>query len=386
MKIRVAAVDLETALPFVTAHGGGSRFQNVLVEVEHDGVRGIGEAAPSPYHGETAATVLAALASLIPPVEATGSPLQLEAIHAAMEHALAGHGAAKAAIDIACHDWLARRAGMPLAQLLGLDPEAVPPSSYTVPIVGPAEVPRAVESASAFGALKVKMGDAMDGARLRQVRAATAKPIRVDANGAWTAEQAIRRLPELEEAGVELLEQPVAVWDLDGLARIRRAARLPILADEPALGARDIPRLAGTVDGINIKLAKTGGILPALKMIHTARAHGLRVMLGCMVESSIGIAAAVHLSPLADWVDLDGHALLARDPARGFRSSAAGSRRERPFPASATEPVFARAPYRSTEDGMSAERATAGERRPAHRLRLACYHHIISSPRWRAAY
>jgi L-alanine-DL-glutamate epimerase-like enolase superfamily enzyme len=140
----------------------------------------------------------------------------------------------------------------------------------------------------------------------------------VDANGGWTAKEAIERLPALIGAGVELLEQPVAAADLLGLARVRDASRIPVLADEPALTAADIPRLAGMADGVNVKLAKTGGIRPALAMIQTARAHGLRVMLGCMVESSIGIAAAVQLSPLVDWVDLDGHLLLARDPARGL--------------------------------------------------------------------
>jgi L-alanine-DL-glutamate epimerase-like enolase superfamily enzyme len=345
MKIRVAAVDLETALPFVTAHGGGSRFQNVLVEIEHDGVRGVGEAAPSRYHGETAGTVLAALATLIPPVEATGSPLQLEAIHAAMEDALAGHRAAKAAIDIACHDWMGKRAGLPLFALFGLDPEMAPPSSYTVPIVSADQVAQAVAAGDRFRVLKVKMGDRAGAARLAQVRAATTKPLRVDANGGWTATEAIAELPALIAAGVELLEQPVAASDLLGLARVRDASRIPIVADEPALTAADVPRLSGMADGVNVKLAKTGGIRPALAMIQTARAYGLRIMLGCMIETSIGIAAAAHLSPLVDWVDLDGHLLLARDPARGL-SLVAGRVLPAPAPGlgvELTEPVFARA-------------------------------------------
>ena len=318
MKIRWIPIELDTRLPFVTAHGGSSRFRNVLVEIEHDGVVGLGEAAPARYHGETAETVLAALATLAPAAEAVGDPARLEALHAAMEAALADHRAAKAAIDIACHDWLAQRAGMPLGRLLGLDLETAPATSYTVPIVSPAAVREAVAAGNAFRVLKVKMGDGDDRARLRQVREATAKPLRVDANGGWTPDEAIRRFPELEDAGVELVEQPVAASDLAGLRRVHRAARLPVVADEPALTALDIPRLAGAVDGVNIKLAKAGGIRPALEMIHAARAHGLRVMLGCMVETSIGIAAAAHLASLADWVDLDGHLLLARDPARGL--------------------------------------------------------------------
>jgi len=343
MKIRVAAVDLETALPFVTAHGGGSRFQNVLVEIEHEGVCGLGEAAPSRYHGETAATVLAALATLIPPVEAVASPLQLEAVHAAMEEALAGHRAAKAAIDIACHDWMGKRAGFPLFALLGLDPETTPPTSYTVPIVSREDAAAAIAAGDRFRVLKVKMGDPADLERLAQVRAATAKPLRVDANGGWSAPEAIAHLPALVRAGVELVEQPVPADDLLGLARVRDQARIPIVADEPALTAADIPRLAGMADGVNVKLAKTGGIRPALAMIQTARAHGLRIMLGCMVETSIGIAAAAHLAPLVDWVDLDGHLLLARDPAAGL-ALVAGRVLPAPRPGlgvDLVEPVFA---------------------------------------------
>ncbi len=318
MKFLATVVELDTRLPFVTSHGGASRFQNVLVQVEHAGTVGLGEAAPSRYHGETAATVVAALATLIPAAESVGHPWRLEALHAAMDAALAGHRAAKAALDLACHDWLGKRVKMPLAHLLGLNFHAAPPTSYTVPIVPADQVGQAIASGEPFPALKVKMGDADDAARLAQVRAATAKALRVDANGAWTADQAIRRLPELEACGVELIEQPVAADDLEGLARVRAASRLPVLADEPALVARDLPRLAGVVDGVNIKLAKCGGIRPALAMIHAARALGLRIMLGCMVESSIGIAAAAHLAPLADWVDLDGHLLLADDMARGL--------------------------------------------------------------------
>jgi L-Ala-D/L-Glu epimerase len=318
MRIQYTAVSLETRLPFVTAHGGGSRFENVLVELEHDGITGFGEAGPARYHGETAATVLAALSVLAPAAESVSDPTRLEAVHAAMEAALAGHHAAKAAIDIACHDWLGKRAGMPLYALLGLDPAKAPPSSYTVPIGPPASVPEAVAAGSAFHVLKVKMGDPGDCERLKRVREATPKRLRVDANGGWTPDEAIRRMPELEAAGVEFLEQPVPVRDLAGLGRVRSAARLPIIADEPAVVAADIPALAPVVDGVNVKLMKAGGIRPALALIQVARAHGLRVMLGCMVESSIGIAAAVHLAPLADWVDLDGHLLLARDPASGL--------------------------------------------------------------------
>ena len=318
MRIRWIPIELETRLPFVTAHGGGSRFRNVLVELEHQGTIGLGEAAPARYHGENADTVLAALSVLGPAAQAVGDPAKLEAIHLAMDETLAGHGAAKAAIDIACHDWLGKHCGLPVHTLLGLDPLITPPTSFTIPIGPPATVPEAVASGAAFHFLKVKMGDAGDRERLARVRAATPKILRADANGGWAPATAVARLAELEAAGVELLEQPVAARDVAGLAHVRRAARIPIVADEPAVVAADVPGLAGAVDGVNVKLMKAGGIRPALAMIRVARAHGMRVMLGCMVESSIGIAAAAALAPLADWVDLDGHLLLARDPARGL--------------------------------------------------------------------
>jgi L-alanine-DL-glutamate epimerase-like enolase superfamily enzyme len=318
MRIRSTIIELETRLPFVTAHGGGSRFRNVLVELEHQGTIGLGEAAPARYHGETADTVVAALSVLAPAAQSVGDPAKLEAIHAAMDAALAGHGAAKAAIDIACHDWLGKRCGLSIAALLGLDPAASPPTSFTIPIGPPASVPEAVASGAAFRILKVKLGDPGDRERLERVRAATPKLLRADANGGWAPATAVARLAELEAAGIELLEQPVPARDVAGLRHVRRAARIPIVADEPAVVAADVPALAGAVDGVNVKLMKAGGIRPALAMIQVARAHGMRVMLGCMVESSIGIAAAAALAALADWVDLDGHLLLARDPARGL--------------------------------------------------------------------
>jgi L-Ala-D/L-Glu epimerase len=318
MRIRQVVIELETRLPFVTAHGGGSRFRNVLVEIEHEGVTGLGEAAPARYHGETADTVQAALSVLSPAAESARHPARLEAIHAAMEDALAGHGAAKAAIDIACHDWLGKRAGMPLWSLFGLDPERTPRTSYTVPIGPPETVAPAVAAGAGFEILKVKIGDAGDRERLARVRQLATQRLRADANGGWTATEALARLPELEALGLELLEQPVAARDLDGLARVHMQSRIPIVADEPAVVAADVPSLAGRVDGVNVKLMKAGGIRPALALIHAARAHGMRVMIGCMVESSIGIAAAAQLAPLADWVDLDGHLLLAADPARGL--------------------------------------------------------------------
>jgi L-alanine-DL-glutamate epimerase-like enolase superfamily enzyme len=178
---------------------------------------------------------------------------------------------------------------------------------------------RKVKEAEQYPILKVKVGTPDDRAVLEAVRAVTSKPIRVDANCGWTAKQAVQRLPMLEDMGVELIEQPLPPDDLEGLALVRRRSRLPIFADESCRTAADIPRLAaaGAVDGINIKLAKCGSLREALRMIATARAHQLQVMVGCMIETSLGITAAAHFTPLLDVVDLDGAALLKKDPFAG---------------------------------------------------------------------
>jgi len=174
-----------------------------------------------------------------------------------------------------------------------------------------------IAEAEAWPILKIKVGSGDDEAILEAVREVTDKPLRVDANCGWSAKQAIANLPMLEEYGVELIEQPLPPDDLEGLGLVRSASSMPIIADESCRTAADIPRLAGVVDGINIKLAKCGSLREALRMIAVARAHHMTVMVGCMIETSIGITAAAHFTPLLDVVDLDGAALLKRDPFTG---------------------------------------------------------------------
>jgi L-alanine-DL-glutamate epimerase-like enolase superfamily enzyme len=174
-----------------------------------------------------------------------------------------------------------------------------------------------VGEAEQYPILKIKLGTDDDLAILRAIREATSKEIRVDANCGWNRKQAIRMLPILEEFGVTVLEQPLVAGDLDGLGLITRRSRIPVIADESCITARDIPPLVGKVDGINIKLAKTGSLREALRMISIARAHHLMVMVGCMIETSVGITAAAQICPLVDICDLDGAALLASDPYRG---------------------------------------------------------------------
>jgi L-alanine-DL-glutamate epimerase-like enolase superfamily enzyme len=175
-----------------------------------------------------------------------------------------------------------------------------------------------VREAAAYRILKVKVGTPHDREILEAIRAeASDAVIRVDANTAWTVKEAIAALPMLHEMGVEFVEQPLAPTDLDGLRVLREHSPIPIIADESCVGLSDVAKLVGVVDGINIKLAKCGGLREAIRMVHTARAHGMLVMLGCMVETTVGVAAAVQLAPLCDYLDLDGAALLENDPFTG---------------------------------------------------------------------
>jgi L-alanine-DL-glutamate epimerase-like enolase superfamily enzyme len=219
---------------------------------------------------------------------------------------------------MALHDLLGKRLGVPVWRLWGLDPVDAPRSSFTIGIDEPEVMREKVREAAEYDILKVKVGTARDREVLQMIRdEAPEKTLRVDANTAWTAKEAIRHIPLLEEFGVEFVEQPLPPEDLEGLRTVRRRSRLPIIADESCEVASDVARLAGAVDGVNIKLAKCGSLREAIRIVHAARAHGMSVMIGCMVESTLGIAAAMQLAPLVDYADLDGAALLANDPFYG---------------------------------------------------------------------
>jgi L-alanine-DL-glutamate epimerase-like enolase superfamily enzyme len=262
--------------------------------------------------------VRAALAAYGEVLEGESDPFALERIEADLELRLGGNPAARAAVSAALHDLMGKRAGLPVWRLWGLDPAAAPLSSFTLGLA-PAEETREKARRSAHRpVLKIKVGGDDDEARLRAIRdEAPEATLYVDANTAWTAKEALARMPMLEEMDVAFVEQPLAAGDLEGLRLLRRRTRLPIIADESCETAADIPALVGAVDGINIKLAKAGSLREAVRMAHVARAHHLSVMLGCMVESTLGIAAALQLAPLVDYLDLDGALLLAHDPFTG---------------------------------------------------------------------
>ena len=316
MRLEHEIITVRTRTPFVISRGGANEWRLVFVRViDRDGVAGWGEAAPSRFYGETTETVIAALDRLAPVLE-RADPWSLEAIEAEMHAVLRFNASAKSAISAALHDLAAKRLSVPLYRMLGLNPADAPRSSFTIPLTADDDaLRRALDDAAPYPILKVKLGGPRDADTIAGVRAtAPDKVLRVDANAAWTPKHALHMIDVLLDYDVEFVEQPVAAHDINGLRFVRERSPLPIIADESCLVATDIPRLAGAVDGINIKLAKCGGLREALRLVAAARAHDMAVMAGCMVESSLGISAAAHLAPLLDYADLDGAALLANDP------------------------------------------------------------------------
>jgi L-alanine-DL-glutamate epimerase-like enolase superfamily enzyme len=316
MKLQHDISVVHTKYPFVIARGSTTEHRLIRVRLtDGDGLEGWGEAAPNRFYGETAETALAALARLSPIVEACDA-WALEDVEVELNRALRFNGSVKSAISAALHDLAGKRLGVPLYRLWGLDPARAPLSSFTIAIAASEdELRNRVRQAEPYPVLKIKLGTDHDEEIIRIVRdAAPTKVLRVDANAAWTAKHTLQMLDVLIAAGVEYVEQPLPPHDIDGLRFVRERSVLPIIADESCVVATDIPRLVGAVDGINIKLSKCGGLREALKMIATARSHGMLVMAGCMIETSLGITAAAHFAPLLDYADFDGAALLADDP------------------------------------------------------------------------
>ncbi len=315
MRLRHEPMVLATRYEFRIAQGGSRIHANTLVTLEHEGITGLGEAAPSHYYGENRAVVEAALDAWAPHLG--DDPLDLDGIETRLHRQLAPNAAARAALDAALHDWIGKKLGLPVWRWLGLDRARVPPSAVTLGLASPEEMERKLEEVADFPILKVKLGGPGDVENLRRVRARYPGTLFVDANQAWDASEAVRVLRAIEPLDIAQVEQPVPRWDLDGLRWVRERVGIPLVADESVHVASDIPPLVGRVDGINIKMMKCGGIREGLRMIHVARAHGLRVMLGSMVESSLALSQASQLAPLADALDLDGHWLLADDPFEG---------------------------------------------------------------------
>jgi L-alanine-DL-glutamate epimerase-like enolase superfamily enzyme len=317
MRLRADTHTLALRETFRIARGAADEETVVAVELEHDGVHARGEGAPVDYWGETPDGMREA-------IEAEGAALlgddlfALEAIAARLQR-WDGPQGAKMALDGALHDWLGRRVGQPLRHLLGTD-RLTPPTSYTIGIDTVEGTADRARRARGFHVLKVKVGGPGDLERLSAVReAAPDARIRIDGNEGWDVATARELTPDLRALGVEFVEQPFPAGDADAFHEYRELGdRLPVLIDEGCKDLRSVAGIATYADGIVIKLSKCGGIREALRMVHAARALRLEIMLGCMIESELGIAQAAQLGSLADHIDLDGHLLVADSPFSGL--------------------------------------------------------------------
>ena len=288
----------------------------LVVSVDHQGVTGRGEGAPVSYWGETVTSMAQALA-------ADGAallgddPRDLESVARRLRQ-WDGPQGAKMALDGAAHDWVGQRYGLPVWRLLGLGRHQ-PPTSFTLGIATVEQTVERVRRAPGFAVYKIKVGGPDDLDRLAAVRSATAARLRIDGNEGWTLDGVRELLPRLRELGVEFVEQPFPAEDLDSFHRYRELPdRLPVFVDEGCRDAASLPAVASYADGVVVKLAKCGGIREAQRMLHVAGALGLQVMLGCMIESQLGIAQAAQLGALADHTDLDGHLLITDEPFTGL--------------------------------------------------------------------
>jgi L-alanine-DL-glutamate epimerase-like enolase superfamily enzyme len=312
LSVTVEPLELPLVHPFKIARSEETVARTAVVRVGADGREGIGEATPISRYGESVESVLAFFEDYKP---ATSDPYELETL---LDERIPP--AARAGFDIALHDWIGKDLGKPLYALFGLDPKSTPITSFTIGIATPDETLAKVAETGDHPVLKLKIGAGpLDGQVeiVRLVRERFSGTLRLDANEGWTPQDAVAMLRRLERFGIECCEQPIPAGNPQALKTIRERSNIPIVADEDAHSAASLPELYGCVDGVNVKLAKTGGLRGALAMIHTARAMNMRVMIGCMVESAIAATAAAHLSPLADWVDIDGPFLTAYDPFRG---------------------------------------------------------------------
>ena len=321
MKLEIEPIRVETVHPFQIARETKKERDIFVVTLEAEGVSGIGEAAPQAYYREDAMTVRAAINAIGRLLDADPAEVheRLNQPGEDLHERLRAHASVRAALDMALWDLRGRRENAPVWKMIGADRLRAPLTSFTIGFDRPEVIDAKVDAAAPYQVLKVKVGLPGDLEIVDRVIARSGKTVRADANEGWDTEMAIEKTRELFRRGVEFCEQPLPHADEEGLRQLKRLSPLPIVLDESIVDADDVARCHDQGHAINIKLMKCGGITPALRMIEAARAHGLRVMIGCMLETSLGVTAAAHLSPLADWADLDGNLLLADDPFEGVR-------------------------------------------------------------------
>jgi L-Ala-D/L-Glu epimerase len=317
MQLQIHSFQLQLKDAFTISRGTRYQVDNVIVALSENGFTGYGEATANPYYHTTAEGMTLILEGLRSKIEAYRGAVPADFWNYLLPE-LKDRPFVHCALDVAMHDLVARKAGKQLYDYWGLKPGLMPLTNYTI---GLDDVSVMLEKMKKqpWPIYKIKLGTANDLQIVKTLRQHSDAIFRVDANCGWTAEETIILAPELKALGVEWIEQPLPAEDVEGMKAVFAQSVLPIFADESCCVEADVDRCKDLFHGINIKLMKCGGLTPALRMIEKARVYGLKVMVGCMTESSVGISAIAHLLPLLDYVDMDGALLLANDPARGVR-------------------------------------------------------------------
>ncbi|MBI2428564.1 MAG: dipeptide epimerase [Ignavibacteriales bacterium] len=319
MKLTWKQYDLHLKHTFRISRSASDVAKVIIVQFEHNGIIGYGEASPTKRYGESVETIPQFLQKI--DFSRFDSPLQLEDILNYADAIEQGNTSAKCAVDLALHDWMGKKLNIPLYQLWGLNPAKSAKSSFTIAIDSKEVVEQKVREAEEFPILKVKVGADNDEEMINTIRKITDKVLYVDANEGWKDKHlALERIKWLKDQNVEFVEQPMPSAQLDDIKWLRDKSDLPLIADESVLRLQEIPKLAGAFDGINIKLMKCTGLREAMRMINTARALNMKIMMGCMIETAVGISAGAHLGPLLDYADLDGNVLISDDPFDGVRN------------------------------------------------------------------
>jgi L-alanine-DL-glutamate epimerase-like enolase superfamily enzyme len=317
VECRARALDLPLARPFRTARGEKTTAANVLVEIRADGITGRGEGAPIPRYGQDQTSALAALDGFARP---DASPFEQDAWLSAFDTHAREQLAARAALESALWDWAGQKTGRPVYDLLSIDPARTPESSFTISIDSPENIRQRVIEARSWPVLKLKLGGGDgDFSLVEALREESLGPFRIDANEAWEFDEAVEKINWLSTLGCELVEQPLPAGRLEESARLRAGSPIPLAGDEDVLHDADPEAVCAAFDLLNLKLTRLGGLRRSIQWLHAARQRGCGVMVGCFAESTLGISASAVLAPLCDQVDLDGAALLARDPFEGVR-------------------------------------------------------------------
>jgi L-alanine-DL-glutamate epimerase-like enolase superfamily enzyme len=318
-KVEAKIYELRLAHAWTLSRGTWNVRRNVFVKLEREGVFGFGEAAPIARYNETAESALGFIQKAVPLLEK--DLWKYQDLWREIDGLSEGEHAAKAALDMAVLDWLTKTLGIPLHRFLGLDMGKALATTYSIGIDEIPVMQQKVREAGDFSVLKIKVGTEDDRKIIEGLRRVTDKPFRADANEGWKSkEEALEMVNWMAGKGVELIEQPLPASPFEDYLWLKERTKIPVFADESLMKASDIPRIATGFHGINVKMMKCGGIQEAVRMASIARALGLKLMLGCMIESSLAISAGAAISPLFDYADLDGNLLISNDPFRGVKT------------------------------------------------------------------